>query len=120
MSTHPEQPAEPDPDLSQRQRTTPPGVPPVAPTTKSVATKTSLSTRTGYAWTGLVAGILILILLLIFIVQNLEQVQVHFFFWDFSLPLGVTVLLSMIGGAAVMASVGGVRILQLRRAAKKG
>ncbi|MGQ4614727.1 lipopolysaccharide assembly protein LapA domain-containing protein [Nocardia sp. R7R-8] len=113
MSTHAEHPPEPDPDLSKRRRTTPPGAPPTA------ATKRSLSSRTGYAWTGLVAGILILVLLLIFIVQNLEQVQVHFFFWDFSLPLGVTVLLSMIGGALVMASVGGMRILQLRRAAKK-
>ncbi|MET9024094.1 lipopolysaccharide assembly protein LapA domain-containing protein [Nocardia sp. NPDC004168] len=117
MSTHAEHPPEPDPDLSQRQRTTPPGAPPVVP--PAVPVKKSLASRTGYAWTGLVAGVLILVLLLIFIVQNLEQVQVHFFFWDFSLPLGVTVLLSMIGGALVMASVGGVRILQLRRAAKK-
>jgi uncharacterized integral membrane protein len=120
MSTHPEYPTEPDPDLSQRPRTTPPGAPPPAPAEKSAPTTKSLSSRAGYAWTGLVAGILILILLLIFIVQNLEQVQVHFFFWDFSLPLGVTVLLSVIGGAAVMASVGGIRILQLRKAAKKG
>ncbi|MBF6464259.1 DUF1049 domain-containing protein [Nocardia beijingensis] len=115
MSTHPpEHPPEPDPDLSQRKRATPPSAPPLLPAKKSLAS------RAGYAWTGLVAGVLILVLLLIFIVQNLEQVQVHFFFWDFSLPLGVTVLLSVIGGALVMASVGGVRILQLRRAAKKG
>jgi uncharacterized integral membrane protein len=114
MSTHPEYPTEPDPDLSQRQYTTPPGAPPAAPVKKS------LSSRTGYAWSGLVTGVLILVLLLIFILQNLEQIQVHFFFWDFSLPLGVTVLLSVIGGALVMASVGGVRILQLRKAAKQG
>ncbi|WP_063050687.1 LapA family protein [Nocardia arthritidis] len=114
MSTHPEYPTEPDPDLSQRRYTTPPGAPPVAPVNKS------LSSRTGYAWSGLVTGVLILVLLLIFILQNLEQIQVHFFFWDFSLPLGVTVLLSVIGGALIMASVGGVRILQLRKAAKQG
>ncbi|MBF6073377.1 LapA family protein [Nocardia beijingensis] len=120
MSTHAEHPPEPDPDLSKRQRTTPPAAPPVVPGAPAVApVKKSLASRTGYAWTGLVAGVLILVLLLIFIVQNLEQVQVHFFFWDFSLPLGVTVLLSVIGGALVMASVGGMRILQLRRAAKK-
>lgn len=78
-----------------------------------------LSSRTGYAWTGLVVGVLILVVLLIFILQNLDEVEVHLFFWDFTLPLGVTVLLSVIGGALVMASVGGVRILQLRRRAKQ-
>ncbi|MGK8512148.1 LapA family protein [Nocardia asiatica] len=123
MSTHAEHPREPDPDLSHGGRAPQPGAPtapvPKEPAPKTPVPKKSLSTRTGYAWTGLVAGVLILVLLLIFIVQNLEQVQVHFFFWEFALPLGVTVLLSMIGGALVMASVGGVRILQLRRAAKK-
>jgi uncharacterized integral membrane protein len=113
MSTHAEHPPEPDPDLSHRKRAPRPSAPPAATTNKS------LSSRTGYAWSGLVTGVLILVVLLVFILQNLEQTQVDFFFWNFSLPLGVTVLLSVIGGALVMASVGGVRILQLRRAAKK-
>ncbi|WP_280241077.1 LapA family protein [Nocardia abscessus] len=113
MSTHAEHPPEPDPDLSHPKRASRPSTPPAATTNKS------LSSRTGYAWSGLVTGVLILVVLLVFILQNLEQIQVHFFFWNFSLPLGVTVLLSVIGGALVMASVGGVRILQLRRAAKK-
>ncbi|WP_239003794.1 LapA family protein [Nocardia panacis] len=78
-----------------------------------------IASRTGYTWTGLIVGVLILIVLLVFILQNLDQAEVTFFFWDFSLPLGITVLLSVIGGALVMALVGGVRILQLRRVAKK-
>ncbi len=114
MATHSEYPHEPDPDLSRGGRAPQPDAQITPTPTKS------LSSRTGYTWTGLVTGVLILVLLLIFILQNLEQIQVRFFFWDFSLPLGVTVLLSMIGGALVMASVGGARILQLRRAAKKG
>ncbi len=105
---------EPDPDLAH-PRTTQPGRASEPPAT----TEKPLSSRTGYAWTGLVVGVLILVVLLIFIVQNLDEVHVHLFFWEFSLPLGVTVLLSMIGGALVMASVGGVRILQLRRRAKQ-
>ncbi|WP_040780647.1 LapA family protein [Nocardia pneumoniae] len=112
MSTHPDHTPEPDPDLAH-PRTTQPGRGPVPPAEKS------LSSRTGYAWTGLVVGVLILVVLLIFIVQNLDEVQVHLLFWDFTLPLGITVLLSVIGGALVMASVGGVRILQLRRRAKQ-
>ncbi|WP_330229408.1 lipopolysaccharide assembly protein LapA domain-containing protein [Nocardia sp. NBC_00508] len=111
MPTHPDHTPEPDPDLAH-PRTEPPGSTPPATVEKPLAS------RTGYAWTGLVVGVLILVVLLIFILQNLDQVDVHLFFWNFSLPLGVTVLLSVIGGALVMASVGGVRILQLRRRAK--
>ncbi|MGQ4597522.1 lipopolysaccharide assembly protein LapA domain-containing protein [Nocardia sp. R6R-6] len=114
MSAHSDHTPEPDPDLAHPRT----GRPDRASERPAAAGK-SLSSRAGYAWTGLVVGVLILVVLLIFILQNLDQVQVHLFFWDFSLPLGVTVLLSVIGGALVMASVGGVRILQLRRRAKQ-
>ncbi|MBB5911567.1 putative integral membrane protein [Nocardia transvalensis] len=82
--------------------------------------KTSLKTRTGYTWVALVAAAVLGIVLLIFVIQNLDQAEVHLFFWTFSLPLGITILLSVIAGALVMALVGGWRILQLRRAAKRG
>ncbi|MEU7629038.1 lipopolysaccharide assembly protein LapA domain-containing protein [Nocardia sp. NPDC049220] len=114
MSTFGENMPEPAPERSHDQ----PGTPPVTPSASSAPK--SLSSRTGYTWTGLIAGALILVILLIFILQNLATVEVSLFFWHFSLPLGVAVLLSVIGGALVMASVGGVRILQLRRVAKKG
>ncbi|MBF6128448.1 LapA family protein [Nocardia brasiliensis] len=124
MSTNPDHLPEPDPDLTdERTAPTPDPVAPPATTgpTTTVPTKhrQSLSSRTGNTWVALVAGALILIVLLVFILQNLDQVNVGLFFWHFSLPLGVAVLLSVIGGALVMALVGGVRILQLRRAAKK-
>ncbi|ATL72143.1 LapA family protein [Nocardia terpenica] len=91
---------------------------PAKPTT-STGSAPTLKTRTGYTWTALVAAALLGIVVLIFILQNLEQARVHLFFWSFSLPLGATVLLSVIAGALVMALVGGWRILQLRRAAKR-
>ncbi|MBC7300987.1 MAG: DUF1049 domain-containing protein [Nocardia sp.] len=75
--------------------------------------------RTGYTWIALLAAAILGIVLLIFIIQNLDKAQVNLLFWDFSLPLGITVLLSVIAGALVMGLVGGVRILQLRHAAKK-
>ncbi|GAA5056777.1 LapA family protein [Nocardia callitridis] len=90
--------------------------PPAAPVKSR---RTSINSRVGNAWIALVAGAIILVILLIFILQNLARVEVSLFFWDFSLPLGVTVLLSVIAGALVMALVGGVRILQLRRVARK-
>lgn len=76
-------------------------------------------TRAGAAWTGLVIGILVLILLLVFILQNLDQVALKVLFWNFSVPLGVAILIAAIAGAIIMALAGGVRILQIRRALKK-
>ncbi|WP_157121132.1 LapA family protein [Nocardia miyunensis] len=79
----------------------------------------SLRTRAGSAWVALVAAAIIGIILMIFILQNLNRVEVTLFFWSFSLPLGVTILLSLIAGTLVMALAGGWRIIQLRRAAKR-
>ncbi|MFE9575923.1 lipopolysaccharide assembly LapA domain-containing protein [Nocardia sp. NPDC006044] len=118
MSTNADHLSDPDPAFPNEPVTkAPPATtPPAVPAAKH---RQSLSSRIGNTWIGLIAGALILIVLLVFILQNLDQVQVGLFFWHFSLPLGVAVLLSVIGGALVMALVGGVRILQLRRAAKK-
>ncbi|MEV5648847.1 LapA family protein [Nocardia sp. NPDC052254] len=89
------------------------------PSTRPVKGNRALKTRAGYAWVTLVAAAIIGILLLIFILQNLDQVRIHLFFWEFNMPLGVTLLLSVIAGALVMALAGGWRILQLRRVAKR-
>ncbi|MBF6132725.1 DUF1049 domain-containing protein [Nocardia otitidiscaviarum] len=79
----------------------------------------ALKTRTGYTWLALIIAALLGIVLLVFILQNLETAHVEFFAWRFQMPIGVLVLLSVIIGALVMALVGGWRIFQLRRAAKK-
>ncbi|MFE7421798.1 lipopolysaccharide assembly protein LapA domain-containing protein [Rhodococcus sp. NPDC057529] len=68
-------------------------------------------TRTGALWTGLVIGVLVLVLLLVFILQNLDSITLELFGWDFSWPLGVALLFASIGGAVIMAFAGGVRIL---------
>ncbi|MGZ4532915.1 MAG: LapA family protein, partial [Mycobacteriaceae bacterium] len=75
-------------------------------------------TRTASAWTGLVVGALILILLLVFVLQNNENTKLSILVWDFTLPLGVSMLFAAIAGALIMALAGGARILQLRKAYK--
>lgn len=77
------------------------------------------ATRTGRAWTGLIIGAIILVLLLVFIIQNLDSARLHLFVWEWDLPIGVAVLFSVIIGALLAGLIGGARILQLRRAAKK-
>ncbi|WP_433202102.1 LapA family protein [Nocardia sp. CA-107356] len=88
-------------------------------TVEPTGRKTVAKTRTGNTWVALIVAALIGIVVLIFILQNLDQQRVDLFFWNFSLPVGITVLLSAIAGALVMALVGGMRIFQLRRAVKR-
>jgi uncharacterized integral membrane protein len=76
-------------------------------------------TRAAALWSSLIVGFLILILLLVFIMQNTDSTTVNFFAWQASLPVGVAVLLSAVGGGLLTVAVGTARIVQLRRAAKK-
>ena len=45
--------------------------------------------------------------------------DVRYLGWEFSLPLGVLILLAAIAGALIMALFAGFRILQLRMRARK-
>ncbi len=73
----------------------------------------------GGTWVALIIGVLLLIVLLTFILQNQEKFDLHMFGWAIQLPIGVGMLLSAILGALIMALVGGVRILQLRRQVRR-
>ncbi|MBK0332555.1 DUF1049 domain-containing protein [Brachybacterium sp. MASK1Z-5] len=75
--------------------------------------------RTAGVWIALVLGAIVLILLLVFILQNNHPANFHYFTADFSLPLGVAMLLAAIAGALVMALVGSVRMFQQSRTIKK-
>ncbi len=76
--------------------------------------------RTGVLWTGLILSALVLLFLLIFILQNNTPVQINFLTVSGTLPTGVALLLAAIAGLLLVAIPGGLRILQLRRAARKG
>jgi uncharacterized integral membrane protein len=76
-------------------------------------------TRAASLWTSLTLGFLILIVLLIFIIQNPDPARFHFLGWHWSLQQGVAILLAAIGGGLITVLVGTARIYQLRRAAKK-
>lgn len=81
--------------------------------------KASAFTRAGALWVALTGGFLVLILLLVFITQNMEPATVRLFGWQWRLPLGVEMLLAAIGGGLLTVAVGTARMIQLRRAAKK-
>ncbi|RVW06773.1 DUF1049 domain-containing protein [Rhodococcus spongiicola] len=70
------------------------------------------------AWTAVAVGAIIVVGMLIFILQNTEEIDIAFLGWNFTLPLGVALLFAAIGGLLVMAFIGGARIWQLRNAYK--
>jgi uncharacterized integral membrane protein len=77
-------------------------------------------TRTSGLWTGLILSAVVLLLLLVFILQNGAPVQITFFGFSGTLPTGVALLFAAIAGLLLVAIPGGLRILQLRRAARRG
>ncbi|MFC2517646.1 MAG: lipopolysaccharide assembly protein LapA domain-containing protein [Corynebacterium matruchotii] len=92
--------------------------PPAEPTYPAMEAKQPSGVQGSFAggtWIALIAGALLLIMLLVFIMQNQDQVDLVLFAWNFRFPAGIGFLLAAISGALIMALVGGVRMFQLRR-----
>lgn len=110
------------PDVPPASGTPPLGNPaPGKPPAKSPPPPESAVHRTRAAalWAALTLGFLVLIVLLIFIMQNTESAEFAFLGWHWSLPLGVAILFAAVAGGLLTVAVGAVRMFQLRRAAKK-
>ena len=76
-------------------------------------------TRTGGVWVGLALSAVVLLLLLIFILENEQRVDIAYFGAHGHLPLGVALLLAAVAGALLALIPGTVRIIQLRRTARR-
>jgi uncharacterized integral membrane protein len=76
-------------------------------------------TRLSGAWTALVIGILALVVILVFILQNLQSVELSFLAFHGRLPLAVALLFAVILGAVIVMAFGGARIVQLRIVARR-
>ncbi|MGO9083435.1 MAG: lipopolysaccharide assembly protein LapA domain-containing protein [Streptosporangiaceae bacterium] len=76
-------------------------------------------TRISGMRTGLIAGALGLIVVMIFIIQNAHAVNISFLGAHLRLSLAVALFLAAIAGAMVMAAAGTARITQLRRVMRR-
>lgn len=77
------------------------------------------STRTSSAWTLVAIGTLVVLLMLVFILQNTQHAHVNFLWLHGSLPLGAALLLSAVVGALIVLCLGAGRLLQVRLASRR-
>jgi lipopolysaccharide assembly protein A len=96
-----------------------PPTPPTASTASAATRGRPLRTRISSAHTALITGIAVLILVLIFVIQNAHAVTVSFLGAHLQLSLAVALLLAAIAGALIMAAVGTARITQLRQTMRR-
>jgi uncharacterized integral membrane protein len=77
--------------------------------------KTILSTRTSRAWIRLLPALVVIIVILVFVLQNPKDVTVSLFTFAGTLPLSVALLGAVVLGALMTLALGSVRIYQLRK-----
>ena len=76
-------------------------------------------TRAGSAWVAVGVMLVLVLLMLIFVLQNGHRVALEFLWLDFSLPVGVALLLAAVLGGMLVVLFGAARVLQLRMAARR-
>jgi uncharacterized integral membrane protein len=76
-------------------------------------------TRASAVWVATGAALLLLILLIVFVLQNSTKVEVHFLGLSGTIPLGMALLIAAVGGGVVVAIAGIARVTQLRMSARR-
>ena len=64
-------------------------------------------------------ALLLLVMLIVFILQNLTRVEVHYLGLAGSLPVGMALLIAAVGAGVLVAIAGGARVTQLRRRVRR-
>jgi uncharacterized integral membrane protein len=86
----------------------------VAPTSPSAPLDKVLPvTRASAAWVATGIALLLLVMLIVFILQNSTRVEVHYLGLAGSLPLGMALLIAAVGAGVAVAIAGGARVTQL-------
>lgn len=110
MTSEQETPGRPSPGNGQ------PAAPPPGPPVRQHVVR---RTRIGGLWVGLAVAAVVLVLLLVFILENGQSAGIGYFGAHGHLPLGVALLLAAVAGALLVLIPGTARIIQLRLAARR-
>ena len=116
-----ERPAAGGPEPAPAERSLPPEPEVVAPADAeaTLAEHTIEPTRTSMVWTMVGIGVVLLVAILVFILQNGQRVRVRFLMANGTLPLGVALLFAALLGALLVLVAGAARVLQLRVVARR-
>jgi uncharacterized integral membrane protein len=79
----------------------------------------SLFTRVSAAWVAIGAALALLVLMIVFMLQNSTRTDFHYLGLTASLPLGLAMVIAAVGGGLVVAIAGTARITQLRKDARR-
>src|SRR4051812_49438872 len=71
-------------------------------------------TRTGRVWAALIPALVFLVLLIVFIAENGQHVEVKFFGATGNISLALALLIAAVAGAVVVLLIGGGRVPQAR------
>ena len=100
--------------------TTAPSTTPEATQTPPATTRPPVErTRAASFWVAVVVTALILIALIIFLAQNNREISVHFLGWSGHISQALALLIAAVCGALLVAIPASIRVVQLRRGAKK-
>lgn len=89
------------------------------PTPTSTARPTPGRSRLGSMWVSLIGMSVVLVILLIFVLQNPTRTEIKFLVWDGQMPIGVGLLFASIAGILLVAIPASGRIWQLRRGIRR-
>ena len=113
----------PPPSTEEQPPAAQPGTQPAAanpaPTRPAPAHHVVRRTRAGGLWVGLALAAIVLLLLLVFILENQQSASIGYFGAHGRLPLGVALLLAAVAGALLVVIPGSARIMQLRATARR-
>ncbi|MGX9900628.1 LapA family protein [Arthrobacter sp. SA17] len=76
-------------------------------------------TRAGMVWVSVATALVVLVLLIVFILQNQDYVQVRFLGLEGAVSLGMALFIAAVAGGVLVAIAGAARIIQLRTAAHR-
>lgn len=89
--------------------------PSAVPSAPAPAANPLRRTRAGVTWVSIILFAAVLVLLLIFILQNTQSVEISYFGAAGTVSLAVAMLLAAVAGVLLTAIAGSLRIWQLRR-----
>ena len=75
--------------------------------------------RAGAVWVGIFIAAVVLVALIVFMLQNTQEVVVSFLGLEGAVPLAVALLIAGVGVGVIALVIGSVRITQLRRRAHR-